>query len=295
MNYELRSGEKLSRGIRRIAKRQADRVLKRLAQKRPHRDGRTIHEARKDLKKLRAALRLVRARMGGRVCRKEDRKFRDAGRALAPLRDSEALVKTLEQLRCCYHGRTARQAFAHLRKALRRRRGTLLRRALDGCAETRANLLDARQRIKHWPLDGLKWSDIRRGIRRTYKRGVKAFREVETKPSPELIHKWRKRTKELWQYLCILKQIQPEAMAALANQLKLLTEYLGDDHDLAMLEGAAAISGLSAEELELIGRPIADRRVKLRRAALDLGRKLYVQKPGVFARRIEHYAKAWHR
>ena len=57
-----------------------------------------MHEARKDLKKARAVLRMVRHRMDDEVYQRENVRLRDAGQALAGTRDAEAKVGTIEAL-----------------------------------------------------------------------------------------------------------------------------------------------------------------------------------------------------
>jgi CHAD domain-containing protein len=57
-----------------------------------------VHEARKDMKKLRSVLRLVRPVIGDSVYRQENRRFRDAGRILSDARDAKVRSTTLEQL-----------------------------------------------------------------------------------------------------------------------------------------------------------------------------------------------------
>jgi CHAD domain-containing protein len=58
----------------------------------------SIHSARKDLKKLRSAIRLVRSELGEDLFRGENRRYRDAGRTLGQSRDAEVKIKTLEAL-----------------------------------------------------------------------------------------------------------------------------------------------------------------------------------------------------
>ncbi len=78
------------------------------------------------------------------------------------------------------------------------------------------------------------------------------------------------------------------------DQTHELTELLGDHHDLAVL----------AEDLG--GRPelgdrapfeaaIERRQEQLLDAALELGARLYAEKPKAFAKRIERYWRAWRR
>ena len=57
-----------------------------------------MHEARKDMKKLRALLRLARGELGEDTFRRENACFRDAGRELAGVRDADVMLDTLTSL-----------------------------------------------------------------------------------------------------------------------------------------------------------------------------------------------------
>ena len=59
----------------------------------------SIHGARKDLKKLRALLRLVREELGTALFKVENHRYRDAGQLLAGSRDAEVKLQTLIALR----------------------------------------------------------------------------------------------------------------------------------------------------------------------------------------------------
>ena len=61
--------------------------------------GRAIHQGRKDLKKLRAALRLIRDHADEEFIPAESVRLRDAGRLLATVRDADVKVQTLASLR----------------------------------------------------------------------------------------------------------------------------------------------------------------------------------------------------
>lgn len=106
------------------------------------------------------------------------------------------------------------------------------------------------------------------------------------------MHEWRKRAKDLWYQVRILKPIQADALGELARCLKQIGQYLGDDHDLFMLEQAARQAGLERRELEAVSQIVATRRAQLQKKAFALGRELYVEKPSAFALRIERYGKA---
>ena len=57
-----------------------------------------MHEARKDMKKLRALLRLARGELGEEIFGRENACFRDAARELAGTRDADVMLETLDAL-----------------------------------------------------------------------------------------------------------------------------------------------------------------------------------------------------
>jgi CHAD domain-containing protein len=107
------------------------------------------------------------------------------------------------------------------------------------------------------------------------------------------LHDWRKRVKDLWYELRILKPIEPKEMGRLADDTKRLAHLLGDDHDLAVLEEAAKSARLDSKELKQLSKQIHIRRAGLQRESFQLGHRLYQESPSAFVRRIQDFGKAW--
>jgi CHAD domain-containing protein len=57
---------------------------------------RSVHAARKEMKRARAALRLMRASLGDAAYRRMNGQVRDAARPLTPIRDASVLIRSLE-------------------------------------------------------------------------------------------------------------------------------------------------------------------------------------------------------
>ena len=53
---------------------------------------------------------------------------------------------------------------------------------------------------------------------------------------PDKFHEWRKRVKYLWYHMDILQQAWPVMLQDTANELHLLSDFLGDAHDLVVLK-----------------------------------------------------------
>lgn len=289
MKYALTPDERLSDGLCRIAKKQIRAIRKELRESRPECQSESIHEARKSVKKVRALLRLVRGGLGKKFYRRENGAFREIAHALSDYRDVEVQLKTLDKLR--QRGRTpATNNFEGLRRDLLKRHERLLRESRSRKKALRADLETARKRVKKWPANRLKRSDICLGIKKIYKRGGKAMAIAEQSRTMEDLHEWRKRVKDLWYQLRVIQPLCPQVMSRFVDQMERLSDDLGDDHDAVMLMEAAKGSKLSTEESEALARMIEARRAGLQTSAFKLGRHAYAEKPGAFVSRIE---KCW--
>jgi CHAD domain-containing protein len=290
MGSRLKSGEKVAKGIRKLARKEIDAIIEYLEGRRHGYRGDSVHAARKTLKKVRAVLRLVRDRLSKGAYRRENRGLREVGRALAPQRDAEVLIKTLDKLRRTGDGAARKRTLAKLDLVLQGRH----RRAFesrDHPKTLRPVLKSAQRQAGRWPLGKLNWADLCDGLGRTYRRGREAFRDADDARTDENLHEWRKRVKDLSYQLRLVQPVCPKAIAGLEKQIKRLGDRLGEDHDLAMLEAAAKSARLEPSEAQSLLRWIGTRRRQLQSAAFDLGRLLYKDKPARFAARIKRFWK----
>jgi CHAD domain-containing protein len=235
-----------------------------------------VHEARKDMKKLRALLRLLRAELGDELYRAENARFRDAARSLSGVRDADVMLATLESLDS--------GAPAELREALEAHR-----RSLEAAGAPREDAIgaleEARGGVEEWPLERDGFDVVGPGLRREYRRGRRALRAVEAERTDENLHEWRKRVKDLWYHLTLLGDVWPATMKALGDEAHALSDRLGEDHDLAVLAAWADERG-AALDLSALDAAVAARRATLQAQALELGRRLYAERPRAYADRL---------
>ena len=115
-------------------------------------------------------------------------------------------------------------------------------------------------------------------------------------PSPENFHEWRKRVKYLWHQVEVLLLIQPEILTEMANELHALSDYLGEDHDLAVLRNTILTAPIYADwesEALLFVQIIDQERLVLEKYALALGGRLFSFTPKKFIRRMKTYWRTW--
>jgi CHAD domain-containing protein len=250
-----------------------------------------VHGVRKDIKKLRSLLRLARAGLPAKTYRRENARLRDVARTISGARDADVLAETVDKLAERYAGRLPKRAFTTLRRRVAEEAGAAAP-APDGAALVGA-LERARARASAWPLDGCDEAAVRAGAVRAYARGRDALGVVERDRSVDRLHDWRKRVKDLWYHQRLLRDVWQAPMKALAAESHRLADLLGDDHDLAVLaDRLAAMTGSVALDVETMLTLVAERRAELQAEALDVGRRVYAEKPKAYGRRIGHYLAA---
>jgi CHAD domain-containing protein len=294
-SYRLRDEEEAGTGMARIAAGRAEAALERL---RGIGSGEAdvaeaVHGARKDLKKLRAVLRLLRGTLPKATYREEGRRYRDAGRALSASRDAEVRLATLDVLGE-QRGDLPADAIEAWRAILDRDREAAANATRDRSAigEAMATIEGGLAGIEGWQLRGDSWNLFGSGLRRSYRRGRRAMHAAADEPSETNFHEWRKRAKDLWYALRILRDAWPGPLEAVAAEAHQLSELLGDHHDLALLRENLRQRrlGVGTRALEAA---IDGRQEELAAEALALGSRLYAEKPKAFSRRMRSYWRAW--
>lgn len=296
MAYQFVHSESVKAGVRRIINEKIDAALGHLA------DAEEIHiaahEARKRVKEIRAVLRLIRSELDG-FFDMENAAFRAAARELAPLREAQAMVESLEKLRLRYRSELGPRAFWRVARSLRMRRDEILKSLSDlggRMRRSREALRQARARVPAWPLESESFEAIEGGLHATYQSGRRAFRAAVADPSPENFHRWRKRVKDSWYHTQLLREIWPEVMKGNRSTLEELSQLLGDHHDLAFLR--ALISGEpkafgSQETIQELLELIDARLEEMESAARVIGERIHADRPGDSVRRLRQYWDSW--
>ena len=291
MAYRLKQREGVATGVQRIVRDELERAVDELEGRRSDDIGTAVHEARKHLKKSRAAIRLVRDDLGANVRRDENAALRDAQARLSGARDAEVLLETLAQLQGSSNGRLSAPAAAALRGALRKRRDAARRQAHDERAEAIADLEAARVRVASWPLSEEDFTTAAKGLRRIYRDGRRAQRAATATVAPEAWHEWRKRVKDLWYAARILRSAAPVELGAIVDEADALGQLLGDHNDLAVLRAAVDdhADATTDHQAEQLRAAIDEAASGLRRSAIPLGLRLYAESPKRFVARMAAY------
>jgi CHAD domain-containing protein len=292
MPYRIQSNELVQDGVRRCAREQLDRAVAALTERVTDDPVEAVHDARKALKQERSLLRLARGTLDPAERRHDNAALRDAGRMLSAARDAEVMLQALDQLSERFAGQVPQTTFDAIRRQLESERDPARQRLLEsGLTGAVADELRAvRMRIDDWPLRRGGWPALEPGLDRSYRRGRRAFERARSKPTVESLHEWRKRSKDLWYHLRLLKAASPGILGGHADEAHRLSDLLGDDHDLAILsEKLRGATGGPAVDVDAVIELIDHRREQLQADAMQAGERVYAEKPKAFRRRLHRY------
>lgn len=255
-----------------------------------------IHDARKRLKKSRAALRLLRAAIGEIAYRRENTALRDAARPLGVARDSKVLSAALDDLVERYDPALRALQLAKFRRVLRQEQ-TSTRHAITLALVNRQRkvLREVKSRSERWNMKRDAWQVIGTGLERMYRGGRKCMKAAAGSRASEDLHDWRKQVKYFWHQLQILQPVWPGPLGELADQAHQLADHLGDDHDLVVLRSkiTAHVDAFEGNDYDALIAVLDRRRKQLQNKAFKLGARIFEEKPRRFVGRIGQYWQLW--
>lgn len=273
MAYRLRRAETVADGVRRVIREEVECAASNLRE--PADPVTAVHEARKSVKKVRALLRLVSPRLR-EPFGAANLMLRDASRRISGLRDADVMIETLASV----GQRFPEASYDELRQKLVAHR----RRAPGRAAKIVASEMERAVDALAGCLIGEEFGALP-GLEATYRKGRAALAEAEKNPTIESLHELRKRVKDHWYHIRLIKPLWNDILETREKNLKAIETWLGDDHNLAVLLETHPHEGLKPSVDEL--------RKELENSALELARSLYVEKPRVFVNHIEELWDAW--
>ncbi len=299
MAYCWEPNETLEDALRRIANEQVARAIAELEDnKRSMHE--SVHKLRTRCKKIRALIRLVRPAFSDYSA--ENEVFRDLAGTFSELRDADAMHTTIDAI-CTHYADELPEAggteFKELRAWVDRRKQSVAHAMqADAALEKACEAFAAsKSRIRHWSLDDPDLTAATAGLTKTYKRGRKGMEAAAALPAPESFHEWRKRAKYHRYHLRLLQRAWPPILSASRKAARDLSDWLGDDHDLAV------IRRVLGEHVDEIGKLVqysallslfSRRAAELQTASFSLGRRVYAETPKAHSRRIGALVSAWH-
>lgn len=288
MAYRLKPDKPLAIELVRVARDQIEAAIRDIHLAR-HDVHEAVHDVRRHCKLIRALIRLVRPAFP--EYRIENARFRDLGRSLSHTRDATASIECLDAIIERFASLIQPDVFKPVRQTLEQRRADIVAsvKLEDRLIEARHALYAAHWRVGDWSLESDGFDAIARGLGKTYGRAHRRMREAREDAASELLHDWRKRTKYHRYHMKLLGEIWPAMIGMREKECHRLTDYLGDEHDLAVLRG------MLLNEPDRFGDPqtlrsllglIRWRRTELQAAAIPLGMRLFGEDPDAHVARF---------
>jgi CHAD domain-containing protein len=248
----------------------------------PRAGGARLHAARQEIKRARAALRLLRESIDAAEFRQIDATLRQAAHQLNDTRDCEVAVRVLFRLRDTFKDEPQRPNLVPLRtRLLQERRAAAANSRGKTLAATRTLLLQAKERSRSVSVAN-DLDLLRAAMRRTYRQGRACYRAAGESRTDEHLHAWRRQVKYSAYQLEALGSLAPDRMRKGLRRCAKLAKLLGRDHDLLLLQTRIATVHLDAPSKLQVSAAIRRERRDLQRRALQLGKRFYRTKPRKF-------------
>jgi CHAD domain-containing protein len=271
----------ISKQLRRLVRKELSSALDALNGPAPDQDA--IHEARKNIKTVRAVLRVVKNPLGADY-RVEDQRLRSAARGLSSLRDADVTLETLGSLHGTYPSVITSRLVQRVSRGLKIRKQRVRGHAGPIIAHARGTLARSKKSVPNSVGQIARFKAVRSGTVRGYRKARTALHGLSVDSDATAFHDWRKRVKDHWYHIRLFEDPHASPRRRVTT-LKRLEGWLGTDHDLAalrgiMLNGTERLADARARTLVLGG--ISKSQVSLRRRALGLGHRLFNQAPKHF-------------
>ncbi len=246
-----------------------------------------VHGIRKNLKKTRALLRLVRAGLEDQPA--ANVALQEVGLALSARRDAQVRLATLDHL------------FPDPPPVLQPLRTQLAAESQAPAASLAPGLIEAlagvRDKVTRAKLSGKDDRVLRQGLAITRRKARSAVEAAQENPADaELIHNWRKRAKDLWYQSRLFAPTWPELFKPIVTSADRLGAALGDHHDLSVL-GLHATSLPEAIMPDLARRMLdarlRDTQAKLEAETFPLSARLFAGDPEDVAALWVDWRRVW--
>lgn len=272
-------------------------AISELAQKSKTVHGESVHNARKKLKQLRGMLQFMRYGLRKRVYKHANDIFQDAAKPLSGIRDADVMLETLDKLSEHFQDQVKSKSLQKLRRALLKRKKNIRKQFLSAreMQKISAQLREQSNTLKKWTSVPNKFGVLLMGLEGTYSKARGEFNAVLAEKNTDNLHSWRKQVKYLRYQLEILENVRPPIIPLMAKQTRTLSDLLGEDHDLAVLEGLVTnecSDCCNTSEKELLIALMNQRRAELQNEAIAIGRKFFAETEKQWSRRMKNYWKS---
>lgn len=293
IGYIIHPEEDFESGIKRIIDEQVTHTIQHLTQQPDVHKG--VHDARRCLKIIRAAWRLIREDLAPSDFDQKNAFYRDAARMLSEMRDLTALLEALEMMQKNTPNIRRWVSARTFKQALEERRSDLHEESSSGQKDLPrmvAEKLEAGyEQINPFHLSDHFVESVLESLGKVYDRGYEAYQLCRKDLNPETMHEWRKRSKYIRYQFHMLRNIWPNVLFVFEYEFHQLTDYLGDFNNLSVMKNHLDDSEYSLKKIyrNKLFQEAERQQENLGKEALHLGQRLYAERTRAFIQRLREY------
>ena len=289
IQFEIKKRETFEQGLHRLLEELNSETARLLvAGSRMHI---SIHEARKNIKKIRAALRLIRNEIGEEKYRGLNAFYSEAGQQVAMLRDDTSIIELLENFKLAIKSPALKKVIQKSIRLTIKKRENEFAEFHKGKNDIRLNksLLNKTGELNNLNIEGKPEVFILQSVGKVHRSTIKRMNLAEQEGSKEAYHNWRKQVKYLMFQMMLLKNAWPQFFEAYIDELNKLQKLLGNLHDLDILNNMVVdgqLLQLGKTQKEPLLNYIYPRRANLKKQVHLIGRQVFAESSLTFAQRL---------
>ncbi len=251
-----------------------------------------VHETRKHNKRMRSVFLFARPVLDSADISRANRLIRDAAKLFSDARDAVVLQESCDKLVEHFGLDAEEPMLAKIRSRLALRHDRLLgSEAFKGCAAlVSRDFADAGTLVAGWNWDQVTFEVVFSAVTSNYLLGRDDFERARESRDADDCHEWRKRAKYLSFHLALLNFLNPGEMAEKALAAEELASWLGEHHDMAVLQTTLAPGGglrIAAAQTRFLIDFAGQRQEELELAAFDRGTRVYGETAEQFHERLQ--------
>lgn len=254
-----------------------------------------IHDCRKRVKNLRAILKLIRSELNENRFKLLNNKLKALNKKSAVSRRAFVLLSIIDKMLF----ESSNNVSGDILKILKDNMLEIIESSQPKyninqiLSNYHDNFIKIDEHLSELKFERKDFSTIKNGLAAIYDEGKKFYKISARQQEVIILHELRKSAKDLYYVLEILQKCWQPVIKSYNNQIKILTDYIGDLHDLyefiLELNNPSLKNYKSAKDnLKLI---IDNQINSQKKQILILAEKIYAEKTNCFINRIEKMAK----
>jgi CHAD domain-containing protein len=288
-DLEIKEREDFREGIQRLLETLHDEAAKYIiARSRQHV---SVHELRKNIKKIRGILRLIRHEIGNEKYHDLNDRYRELSRKIAVLRDDTSQIELLESMKKNVNDPGVRRAITRAVKQVEDKRKAEFSDFYEKNMHYSVcyDILSQKDEISKLEFTGDPDFFILKSLKRIHGRARSSWEISDFLKTDEIYHYWRKQVKYLMYQLMVLNIAWPDYFKVYIDELNKLSNLLGKLHDLNLFNehiNEEKMIVLKPRQKESMLKFIYRKRSTLKKKIDIVGETLFSESSEAFSMRI---------